>query len=443
MLAIVVATVAIAVCYTLWTYNQFGRITISGLFVVLNTLSAVSAFTLLDLDRQADKVHFIIIFYTVFAFISSAWVLTFYVKRSARALHPLVTSIRPGKFFWSVFALSILITVLYYVAVGQSALIVGLRDSQGGGTDVTQVRLDAYAGNRYLFPGYVNQFKNVFLPSLAVLLVHWWRANSRHWVIPSIVVLSVSLLALAGTGQRGPLILFLAVVFVYFTFCGGRLLSSATVIFGAIGAALIALGTLALGRGAADVEAADSNIDRFGLLLGQFFYRLTIEGAEARVYGFRYIYEVKGVQFGNEWLETLAGLTPFSRGSTLPNEIFAYMYGSSRGNAQPSLWGSIYYNFDIIGVLLAPFLLSFIFVWLDGKIERDLRHAVPLAVIGMAGCTVVLGTWVTGTPAVSINKGLVAFLLLWWIGNRVQQSDDLLRSEKFVAVNNVKQRDSG
>ena len=68
------------------------------------------------------------------------------------------------------------------------------------------MRLDSYGAGAYLFPGYVNQFKNVILPALAIVVVHYlFGIGYRYRVMVSVVLIGLALLGLLGTGNAVPL----------------------------------------------------------------------------------------------------------------------------------------------------------------------------------------------------------------------------------------------
>ena len=65
-------------------------------------------------------------------------------------------------------------------------LLIGLRAQLSGQSDadITTLRLNSYSGSQYFAPGYVNQFKNVLLPALVVIVITYYSmtkdSSLRH-----------------------------------------------------------------------------------------------------------------------------------------------------------------------------------------------------------------------------------------------------------------------
>src|SRR5699024_10242802 len=111
---------------------------------------------------------------------------------------------------------------------------------------------------------------------------------------------------------------------------------------------VIIVTTFALGRAA--LQDGASVFSHITSALNQFALRISTANQSSGVIGFRHIYDLGPLNDGSEWAQSLAGILPGQRGSTLQNEIFEIRYGSDRGTSPPSIWGSIFYNFGPIGV---------------------------------------------------------------------------------------------
>ena len=104
---------------------------------------------------------------------------------------------------------------------------------------------------------------------------------------------------------------------------------------------------------------------------------------------------------------------------------FAFMYGTDRRTAPISMWGSVYHNFAVVGIVVLHLLLAFIFqkltMWI---LQRPSRNIIEL--LGISSFSVVLGNWVVGGSEYLLNAGLGASLCVWWVGTRVSRRNDIV-----------------
>lgn len=396
--------------------RRVGLVTADSLFVYIQLLMALGTFALVDPASPVDMRYVDVLVYTFVAYLAVGAVV--HLSKPIRVAQPgTVATYRPGPGTAFVLLLSIGITLAYYQAVGYSALVQGLKSSLSGGEtiDVTELRLDSYSGAKYLYPGYVNQFKNVILPALAVVVMTYWvRSGKRHRLL-SLGLVGLSAFALLGTGQRGAFVFAVAAVITYlYLLDRRRFRRRAVAVVLAFFIPVIGFATAVQGRGVEHVTNGGP-VQTLETGLTQFQSRVLRANQESALGGWRYIAE-QPVQDGAEWAQAFAGVLPGNRGSDLPNRIHEALYGSYRGTAPPSIWGSIYHNFGWPGVLVAPALLAL----LIGKLTRAGMRAKPrntLEVMGIAGAFTIVGFWASDTPLYLLNFGLGAYLLLWWVGS--------------------------
>ncbi|HEB77522.1 MAG TPA: oligosaccharide repeat unit polymerase [Methylothermaceae bacterium] len=371
-------------------------------FLFFNCIMGVGILPLLDLDLEADLVHsLIVIFSPVPVAIGSLLVVRstgmmsrhrfFWTQREVR--DPIIVE----RYAWLALLFSGVVTVLYYQAVGYNLAIVLLK---GGVADFTALRLESYAGDTYFAPGYVNQFKNTILPVTFFYLS--LRSKGRWWRFPFVLLGSIFLLyALLGTGQRTFLVIALLVlVSCLIAYRRGKISIRHIMLPAAATIALFLLVSVQLGRvttggfwGGVEVLA----------------HRVFASNQWSAVVGFRYVYR-EDVVLGQEWAKSAAGLLPGVKGSDLARQVHYIMFGSDRGTAPLSVWGSIYYNFGLLGVLYIGILIGATYqtiymIFLNGSFGL-------FRVLCYAALFLYLSIWIAGGPVQLLNNGIAAVAAL-------------------------------
>lgn len=393
------------VAYASLVLPRTGLLTADSVFVYLQLLMLVGTIPLLaPQDVPADATHRWILGYTFLAYVTTSIFLNLVIPVALRSPdRPASILYVPGRKLWSVLILSVVVVLAYFQAVGYSAFIEGLRGLiSGSEVDVATLRLESYSGSRYLFPGYVNQFRNALLPALALVVITYWVSARPKKIVRASLVGALAAMGLLGTGQRGSFVIFMVITATYLYLISGRRLKLSKVLaVGLVAVPLFVMSSAVLGR--------DSPLlDRF-----------IRSNQSASVYGFRYIYDMP-IQNGGEWLQSISGILPGSSGSTLASDIFSQVYGGSRGTAPPSLWGGIYHNFGTLGVVIAPIVFALVLTIVTRKgLKEPTRSTFEW--VGVAGVFVSLGSWVAGGPIALPNSGLFVFILIWWVGSHIRQ----------------------
>jgi oligosaccharide repeat unit polymerase len=396
------------------------------IFGYMQLIMAVGILPDLNWNIEADRVHGALILGTFVTYVVSTVGLSLVptprqTNRSANTHRFAWTRPRVG--ITALTVLSICICVWYYSSIGYLALFEGLQNaSSGAGQDIAGLRLASYAGDSALYPGYVNQFKNTLLPALTVIIVGYLyshKAPQRH--LTAILLAGASVIFLLGTGQRGAFVTFAIALVLFVRFSNPSEFRRRFVVLFACSLPIFLVSTFALGRSSAQLSTAESGAGRIVVLLQEVIYRIFGSNQEAAIAGFRYIYELPNQQ-GADWLLSFKGLLPGVSGSTLDNQIFAYLYASDRGNAPPSIWGSAFYNFGYVGALVVAALMAGLLVFLARRYKPE-EPTNSLTLIGYVGMVTVLATWVAGTPVTFLNGGLVVYLGLYLVGKRLQARD--------------------
>jgi oligosaccharide repeat unit polymerase len=396
-------------------------LTIQTLFVLAQWLTLAGTLWLID---PGDTVHLRyaeILTYAVTSFALASLALSEHasIRRKSRGLQ--ILPVRLSPLVTLGLAASILVTLWYFNAVGYVAFLEGLRGLlRGDLADVATLRLASYSGDQYFAPGFVNQFKNVLLPSLTLVTAYSLFAigSPFRWLI-SVPLSGFAAAALIGTGQRAQLIQFALIVVAFF------LLRSRTHSWKIIALTAVAtipilfVVTLVLGR--ADSFASGGLQSSLLSMLTQLVDRIFFVNQESGLVAFEYTVR-QPVQWGAEWMRSLGAILPGrSEQTTLAAEVYRIMYKTSRGTAPPTMMGSVHHNFGLVGVAIVPPIMAVIAHRVSGAIERVARTSA-LTAVGMSGVIVVLATWFVGDPTILLNNGLVVYLGLWYAGARMHRA---------------------
>jgi len=374
--------------YAMVVIPRTGFVTVDTIFASSQTLMTIGTLILIDDTSPVELRYGWIMSGATTLYMLSSCLYSFALSLSSRIPVSFnIVEVRSGPGLKTTLAVSFTIVVAYFVSVGYSAFFLGLSGIfSGAEPDVTTLRLESYSGTRYLYPGYVNQFKNVVIPALLTLLISSaFSTRGRSANLYAVVLALTAAACLLATGQRDALVLFIVVVLCYMylrargTADRHYFTRSLYILLGAI--PLLMLGTLVLGRQAN--SSAAGTLGQSGALLAEIGERFLFGNQFSGIAGYRYT-ESLPVSNGNDWLQGLLGFLPGNRGSTLSSEIFRSLYGGTRGTSPPSLWGSIDYNFGFVGVVVAPILLAIALQIVASTVLHRTSYSA-LELIGMAG----------------------------------------------------------
>jgi oligosaccharide repeat unit polymerase len=424
---IIILYLPLILAFLLVSRRRGGVLNPDGLFVLFNALMLIGTSQIVD-PLQPEEVLYawlVLLGTSIFTVVATCVRLRWRVERSTAVV---TTPISLTKGIWLLYFLSLAVCVAYYRAVGHITLISSLNAlSEGGAYDSATERLASYSGARYLFPGYVNQFKNAILPVLTVAIVHNLWSNKRPGrIIYSAVLLGTALIMVAGTGQRGAAVIAFLIAIV--ATLKSRLLSGGRILIACVaGFAVFSVLTLAAQRNSSQLEQASSLWDRVIVFGGALSSRVLRENQESGLAAFHYT-QTLPTAWGRQWLDDLMGILPGNRGSDLANRVFEMLYGTARGTAPESIWGGIYYNFGIIGLIAVPTVLAALMAYVTRRFFLfDKGDTGPgpapnfLVVLALSGMAVSLGSWVAGSPMTVLNVGFPTYVFLYWFGRRSQR----------------------
>lgn len=430
MYATIVGVVtAVALFHHFAVTRRKGLWNADGLFVISQWIMAVGTLLLLNEQDIRSDAYAVMISLPMVIYCFASWCVNCLAGTAdshaggsrVDCKVPPMSARPPGMGMKLMIVLSISIAIWYYVNVGYNVFILGIEGMFTGTTyDVRTLRLDSYAGSRYLFPGYVNQFKNVILPSLSVVAIHYAFSERKgyRWILTALLA-PMSLVGILGTGQRGAFIQFIVALLVFTYYANPRKFRRRALIAVVAMAPVLALATLILGRSSAALAPGSGIVNQASVLWNELARRIFVDNQQTGIAGFEYT-RTAPIQWGTEWggslLDLLPGVTNPTQ--TLSSQVFRYLYGDSRGTAPPSMWGSVYYNFGWLGIVVGPMLLAVLYrkLTLFGLNRGSLDS---LEAMGMAGVFAILGTWIAGGPDYLFNAGAATYAVLWWAGRNI------------------------
>ena len=383
------------------------------LFFGVNYLISVGVLVQLNMEfYEADYLHYLIILVSSTLLFSSSvfsmMALNLPVRGAKfRQASNFPFDKRSGRKLIFLFVLSSLLTSLYYYLVGYNLLLSSLLSVVD---DATSARIAMYAGDTYYAPGIFNQFKNILLPISFIGILYYFKENKKSSARNTFLLIATPFLtwALLGTGQRAFFFGFFVIFLIFLYFYRGKIrFNFSQVVVVGIAIFLFSFVSVLLGR--------ESNLSLTSSF-EQLGHRIFISNQWAAVEAMRYI-DTQNIVWGSEWLRSIVGLIPGVEGSDLSNRIHEYMFGSIRGTAPPSVWGSAYHNWGFAGVAILAVLIPLLFGGIFARFVSGVK--TPSRIIGYSALTYILATWVAGTPSVLFNMGLPA-IILYFLVNKLR-----------------------
>jgi hypothetical protein len=310
---------------------------------------------------------------------------------------------------------SIIVSSIYYSAIGYNYSVVAIRALLSGTLlhNAGELRRFTYTGESYFAPGYVNQFKNILFPlMITYLMIKSRLSDQKQSKVVLFLYIPLSFYFITGTGQRAALIyaLVTSIIFINLSFTNKDRRKFTLLLFLLMFSGFMIL-TVFLGR---DFQSF-GEIDVFSILASTVS-RVFDANQLSSVIGFRYVFDMPHV-YGGEWLDDLKLLLP-GKPDHLPiaHLIHGVLYGTTAGTAPLSIWGSIWYNFGMLGVIVLSVgigtvfrLIFFRMLRAQKTIERMVYYALLISVIGR---------WNAGGPITLIQTGLgvvILLKLLFWL----------------------------
>lgn len=421
------------------------------IFIAIQLVMFLGTLPLLDDANPADLAHLSVLCLGMASFMGGA-ILMAATKMGARRRRedwwsaPVLVEVSPRFRSALLFTLlvSALISGLYYYLVGYNVFLLAIRAMLSGAgplEDVTSLRLQAYSSERYLAPGYVNQFKNILLPLIVeYFAIRYFIARRLRDGVLAMASAPVAITSLLGTGQR---MAFMVAGLILVVFANAALPKRATRRLNVTAAVVlplfIALSTVILGRSVSQL----SSVKDVAAVGAELISRISYDQQIGSVVGFRYLARLP-VEYGQEWFADLAGVLPGQPGSSLAHDVSGLLFGNTRGTAPVSLWVSIWHNFRWAGILIIPAIIGALYEGLYHRLFSGTKSLFRL--LTYASLSVILGLWVAGSPATLINTGALTVVLFHvftrsWQRRLVPPSAGVRTSPKIVDPRSLDPRD--
>ena len=416
------------------------------IFAIVQGIFTVSGLALLDINVPGNDQYVVILCLPFFIYCFTSFAMRLMSKRAVRnqigknistASKVVVVPTRRRVLVVGLCLLSIAVVSAYYIAVGYNVFFDSMMASlRGDGLveDVASRRFDTYSQDNYLFPGYVNQFKNILLPATSAVIIHWmYVRGSKFRFLTSASLVIITVFALLGTGQRAAFVYAVGVVVVFVFYVSPSLFRRWAPLGGIAAFSMFLLSTFFLGRDTERLDLAEGAFEQVWVVASTAMSRFFVVSQETALIAFHYIKDLP-IQNGREWLDSFRGILPGYSGSTLSFEIYEVMFGTDRGTAPPSVWLSVFHNFGWIGIVAVPAVLAVAARLLVNQFNKH-QEVNSLEAVGYAGVSVIAGVWSTGSPMFLFNFGAVTFGFLWILGIlERRQASSRLNRPRFPAA---------
>lgn len=296
----------------------------------------------------------------------------------------------------SIFFVSILICAYFFISVGANVFLLILKSA--GQSNYTNSRL---AFNSVRGVGYVYQFRVILLPVVCAFLMSCRENKTLRRI--GFIGFPLMIVFILGTGQRGGFVMFIimwtvALLYLYY-FYRDKKIRMYLIIIVCIAGVLFGLLTIFNGR-----------VSNNGTVIQAMLKRVFDDNQLCAVVAFRYI-DKQPIQYGADWFHSIMDILPGKNEYVQVSYIvFSLMYGSTRGTAPPCIWGSTYYNWGFLGVIVFAFILGVLYHRLYYSFIKG--NSSTLRIYIYSAMFVVLGNWIADTPLVLFNQGFVTLCIL-------------------------------
>jgi len=309
-------------------------------------------------------------------------------------------------YLFTMILVCIVVNVMFFVRGGGNVFLNGLRAMISGGeysTKYSRMGLLSVSG-----VGYIYQLRVIVFP---LCVLYYIMINKKK--ITSFILAAIMLIFLIGTGQRGGLVSFMAITLVtiyYWSISKGQKTEKKPVNRFRLYVGIIAITGILFGLS----TIMNGRVSSGGSVLSAILKRFLEDNQSCAVVGFRYI-KTLDIQYGRDWIAQLKDVLPGKNSYlSMATRIFAYMHGGSLAGTSPAcIWGSGYYNFGVLGVVLVALINAAIINSIHVFFSR--RTCDEVDTIVYSALQFLIAYWVADGPVNLFNNGFVTVILFYWV----------------------------
>lgn len=279
------------------------------------------------------------------------------------------------------------LTALYFALLGYVPLFMGLETLLTEGFMPRLLQKPRTMRNIYINPdaayipmqGLLEAFRFVGLSMVGVWFIHSYRTG-RHRALSAVIV-ALCIFWLISTGQRWPLLHFLLVILVYFSYTTPpRELRRVLTRVGVVGV-IFGVVISALQARTSDISDRLPDILSFGVvnLAGRILYGNAI----APVLSFDVFPREYNWLYGQSYVQNLLSYLPGPFASFPVTFNYMVMKEQVGFTSPPDFYTEAYVNFGVAGVIVMSFFAGVGLAWLDVWLKRYRNSVLGLSVVSV------------------------------------------------------------
>jgi len=260
-----------------------------------------------------------------------------------------------------IFYLSLGISILFIIKMGYHVLIEAAIGESGIG--YSALRTGVHYGGRYLYIGYVTQFKDVLLPLCVILFIARDIISGRFKTVKTFLYIFLCLFFLTTTGKRSPIVMFFIYLFVVYSYRFGLGLTKydkhgqyrkLLIIYFILLFAIWSLINTARGW------SEYTNLLQFAINQSVLFIDRVIEWqGVSNLRTMSIVFEMPVIPFKG-WVDALITIAPGFQPDQLSSQMHYFLYKSERGAVGLPVWGYCYLNLGTVGTFIFATMLGFL-----------------------------------------------------------------------------------
>lgn len=401
-----ICAVFTVVIVTVFLYLEYKRSFISpaGIFYAIQILMLSGLIQKYDFQNYKSDYVLVLLYFTgnLMVFLGNHINVVFVIDKNQR--NKQLKELAYNSTRMMIICIILMVVSMVFFARNGNAFIMSIRLFLSGASEnIIELRRSI---TRARGSGFIYIFRIYIIPYIVLYYILYGEKKER---ILGVTLLPITLLLTVASGQRGGLAYVITMMTISIIMNNHyvnkkRVIQNTTFIFVLLFSILgFTLLTIFNGR------VSGGNIR--GAVVNRFIF----DNQGADLSSFRHVIYGSGVKYGYEWLMNLLNIIPgFSSPGFhgLASETFKAIYGSYRGTAPPSIWGSMYYNWGFVGTVFWSFLLGILFrmVYLQFKKYNINTRSIHY----FAFLFFTLGSWFADGPQYLFNGGFLELIAVSW-----------------------------